>query len=328
MKIDPRNVKNISDLNLRVAPPFKSLTKMQTKMLAANLSGIPSFARAAPGTGKSTAAIIAALNGSLKGFSNLILVPTPTLADQYALQINKIHPKSAAVLYRTGDIAADEAQHKALAQKSPILVATPSRVLDYLSHNTSLLPLKLQQVFVDEWEMQPKVTSRLIELIESPLTTIISNDPTIEIPEGYTEITTSETSPEAKVRIYRFNGEEIDPKLRFRFSNPSSPAKTVKQAATALKNAWHGSGIVVVPKSLSTQALGEELKTDVPIVKAADLSGLTIDDLENIYVVGWDDDMNIEKLASTMRGCGTVNICLTSDTNCPLEAAYSFLSKQ
>ncbi|GMM51522.1 hypothetical protein DASB73_024850 [Starmerella bacillaris] len=217
LRVDPRRVKLFTDLNLSpeklklIPSKFTEPLPIQRKMLALYVSDVSTFARSVPNTGKTTSAIMSMLlaEGSSQSviaakkhswINNLVLVPTPGLADQYQTLLKSFGLNHVQVLYRNGvdRVKEDEKQHKELkgilgTKTHSTLVATPSRLLDYLSSQPHLLKGKLDNIkrlYIDELDMfqheNPEKTTMLETLLQYildlnklnqnyPLLTLMSN---------------------------------------------------------------------------------------------------------------------------------------------------------
>lgn len=330
LKLDPRNIKSFKDFGLRDAL-VRSLPSsieipfpIQKKMLTLNTSGISSFSHSVPRQGKSTAAILGLLSTpklSAPQITNLVLVPTPSLADQYKEVMDSLgtaQPQHFQVLYRTGSIEADEQQHQQLIsshQKSHIhtLIATPQRVLDYISTDSSILNLQhIKQLVIEELDVFAHSNPEKITPLETLVEYLLQcrnpdeGEPIIQILTStraefnkMPHILQNCTRPllEVKEDSGKWSGElvEIDSAKLPKRVNTS----TLQGWVTLLQQAWQGPGLVIPPMHFSPakiqETIGDSLKGAI-VARPEEVAGLNIDELSNIYVLGDQDENNVHRL--------------------------------
>lgn len=315
LKVDPRKALSFLDLGLPSAilnrlQHFQSPLPLQTKILAVNGSGISVYAKSKPNQGKTTAAILALLSVPRQPnnlLTNLVLVPTPALAQHYAEQMQLLGGKAdlCHTLYRTGSIEEDEEQHEniktSIAQLSlNTLVTTPQRVLDYVSYDPSFFAFgKLRQVVVDELDVFG-ATSPLEKFLEYILS-IPGNDPILTLlassareSESLSKLCSSLARPMLEVHepsgVWR--GTSID--IR------NAVTSDVASCAKRIKQAWAGPGLVIPPPSMSPTQLQTGLSSleGAVVTQPSEVAGLKIENLQNIYIMAADkhNQIDVERL--------------------------------
>lgn len=334
---DPRTVTSFEQLGLtpRACAKFPVPTEMQKKMLTVVQSGKSLIARSPPGSGKSVAAALALSKGTKEGpLKNLILVPTGGLAQQYAKLLSSLKIP-VRQLYRTGKEYNDEMQHRSFVSGCSTLVATPTRLLDYMNYDASLVDLaSLETLVIDEleeYEKKGKVTGvevlakYILGKADNPAVIVLSS---VQRPleflqlagvfevqgkkRPFLEVSTDWETAKASVFLTDPNGKTLDTNSDWIHSAKVSIDRYVE----ALANIWHGDGVVVVPSSVSpreiAQAVFSKLKHRVQILHEQDLVGINFPDLKNLYILGWDQSYDLEKLVYTPQGSGSaVRIALT-----------------
>lgn len=170
LKLNPQKVSTFQDLKVPAQYVEKlhdlgieSPNSLQKKILALLASGVSLSVLAPKGSGTSTTiALYMTQTSTLKGpavtdksITNLILVPSAQLANQYCKTIRTLAgSKSVASTLFRADAASNEAQEEELKQNVPhTLIATPTRLLDFLSipEKRKLAPLQeLRCVAIDE----------------------------------------------------------------------------------------------------------------------------------------------------------------------------------
>lgn len=336
---DPRQITDFAELgvSLRARNKFSSPKDMQKKMLAAVQSGKSIIARSPPGSGKSVAAALCLVKcQKTDPLKNLILVPTGSLAQQYGKLLNSLKLPGKQ-LYRTGKEYNDEVQHEALLAGAPTLIATPTRLLDYLNFDPSLINVEnLELIVIDEldaFERKGKETGLevLLEFIlgRAPnpcLITMSSVKRPLEFRKlakifdeqgrqrQILDISTDWAKPRAKLTLIDPTGQPISETSSW---TCTSKGATIDNYVSAFDHLWEGQGIVVVPPSVSPRELSSKishkLKRHVLAVHEKDLAGINVPDLEHLYILGWDQSYDLEKLLRTPQGVNTtVGIALTS----------------
>lgn len=352
---DPRTITSFEQLGLasRICTKFPVPRDVQKKMLTVLQSGRSVIARSPPGSGKSVAAALALSKGTKEGpLKNLILVPTGTLAQQYAKLLSSLKIP-VRQLYRTGKEYNDEMQHRAFISGCSTLVATPTRLLDYMSYDTSLIDVtSLETLVIDELEEYEKkgkvtglevLTGALLDRAENPALLVLSS---VERPlefqqlaglfeaqgkkRSFLEVSTDWDTPKVGVYITDPNGNAFSESSIWKHNSKVSNDRYVE----ALAKLWNGDGIVVVPPTVSprdiAQSVFAKLKHRVRILHEQDLVGINFPDLKNLYILGWEQKYDLEKLVRTPQGSDpAVRIALTpaqtTDECRPLLAANNLL---
>lgn len=121
-------------------------------------------------------------------------------------------------------------------------------------------------------------------------------------PEGYV----SWEKVENAAKNFSSTVNDVKDAGRFPKKSKTKAATTFVNFAKMLKQLWRGDGIVLIPEQFSSVKFAEflqnEHKITVTVGKASEVAGLNFLKLENIYILGWDETMNIQKLAWTTRG--------------------------
>jgi len=128
-------------LNALTDMRYQDLTPIQEKTFSSILSGRDLLARAETGSGKTAACgipLVQMIDPSLNAIQALILVPTRELALQYVEEIDKISRLIDVVPFAIFGGFSMEIQKAKLRDRVHILVATPGRLIDFLSHTTSI----------------------------------------------------------------------------------------------------------------------------------------------------------------------------------------------
>jgi ATP-dependent RNA helicase RhlE len=135
---------------------FQHPTPIQEKAIPIVLAGKDLVACAQTGTGKTAAFVLPIihriLNGETRHLNTLILSPTRELAQQIDQQIEGLSyytNVNSIPIYGGGDGNLWEQQAKALRQGADIIVATPGRLLSFLSSGNYKLD-SLQHLVLDE----------------------------------------------------------------------------------------------------------------------------------------------------------------------------------
>ncbi|VVT53437.1 uncharacterized protein SAPINGB_P003573 [Magnusiomyces paraingens] len=182
IKIDPKEAKTFEDLQIRPAivdalkrafPEVSRPTTVQRNMLALLNSDMSLLVKSPAGTGKTLATALYMLNttappalrqqgenNGLSSVTNLLVVPTAALAEQYRVVFEKLidgaglEPAQVVqAVFRT-DKAGEKAQEDKLREHPGphILVGTPARLLDLLSSGArACVPLHgVYAIAVDE----------------------------------------------------------------------------------------------------------------------------------------------------------------------------------
>lgn len=330
LKLDPRNIKSFKDFGLKDAlvrslpSSMEAPLPIQKKMLTLNTSGISSFAHSVPRQGKSTAAILGLLSTAklpAPQITNLVLVPTPSLADQYKEVMDSLgtaQPQHFQVLYRTGSIEADEQQHQQLVNSHKnshihTLIATPQRVLDYISSDISILNLQhIKQLVIEELDVFAHSNPEKV----TPLETLVEYLMQIRNPEEGEPIVQILTSARAEFNKMphilqnctrplleikedhgNWSGQHIN------INSAKSPKRvntsTLQGWVTLLEQAWQGPGLVIPPMHFSAaklqECIGNSLEGAI-VAKPEEVAGLNIDGLSNIYILGDQEEMNVHRL--------------------------------
>jgi len=318
LRIDPRAVHKFSDFRLptqllaNLEPKFAQPLPIQKKILALNSSGCSVLAHSMPRTGKSMAAILGMLSTPLapKSFiTNLVLVPSPALADQYYENMRSIAPDGDHIkrLYRTGSPDLDEEQHReVLSRDTHTLIGTPHRVLDYLSTDPGLLQIShLKQLVVDELDVfaPSKVTEKKGPL-EVLLDYLVSSSSPL--------LTAMATSTDSLGHFASLRGLlEKSSHPIFEAAEPEAEwpgeVRHFKTApndyVSALNRHWAGPGLVLVPSNLSPMKLQEKLDgLDAVVTDVAEIAGVNIDSLDRVYVLGDHTSSDLARLKWSMTG--------------------------
>jgi len=140
-------------LNALTAMGYQDLTPIQEKTFSPILSGRDLLARAETGSGKTAACgipLVQMIDPSLNAIQALILVPTRELALQYVEEIDKISRRVEVVPFAVFGGFSMEIQKAKLRDKVHLLVATPGRLIDFLSHTTSIDLSCVRTLVLDE----------------------------------------------------------------------------------------------------------------------------------------------------------------------------------
>jgi ATP-dependent RNA helicase DeaD len=140
-------------LNALTAIGYQDLTPIQEKTFSPILSGRDLLARAETGSGKTAACgipLVQMIDPSLNAIQALILVPTRELALQYVEEIDKISRLIDVVPFAIFGGFSMEIQKAKLRDRVHILVATPGRLIDFLSHTTSIDLSFVRTLVLDE----------------------------------------------------------------------------------------------------------------------------------------------------------------------------------
>src|SRR4030043_791140 len=132
---------------------YQDLTPIQEKTFSSILSGRDLLARAGAGSGKTAACgipLVQMIDPSLNAIQALILVPTRELALQYVEEIDKISRLIDVVPFAIFGGFSMEIQKAKLRDRVHILVATPGRLIDFLSHTTSIDLSFVRTLVLDE----------------------------------------------------------------------------------------------------------------------------------------------------------------------------------
>jgi len=140
-------------LNALTGMGYQDLTPIQEKTFSPILSGRDLLARAETGSGKTAACgipLVQMIDPSLNAIQALILVPTRELALQYVEEIDKISRRVEVVPFAVFGGFSMEIQKAKLRDKVHLLVATPGRLIDFLSHTTSIDLSYVRTLVLDE----------------------------------------------------------------------------------------------------------------------------------------------------------------------------------
>jgi ATP-dependent RNA helicase DeaD len=140
-------------LNALTAIGYQDLTPIQEKTFSPILSGRDLLARAETGSGKTAACgipLVQMIDSSLNAIQALILVPTRELALQYVEEIDKISRLIDVIPFAIFGGFSMEIQKAKLRDRVHILVATPGRLIDFLSHTTSIDLSYVSTLVLDE----------------------------------------------------------------------------------------------------------------------------------------------------------------------------------
>src|SRR4030067_2203661 len=147
LNLKPDIMKALTDMG------YQDLTPIQEKTFSPILSGSDLLARAETGWGKTAACgipLVQMIDPSLNAIQALILVPTRELALQYVEEIDKISRLIDVVPFAIFGGFSMEIQKAKLRDKVHILVATPGRLIDFLSHTTSIDLSFVRTLVLDE----------------------------------------------------------------------------------------------------------------------------------------------------------------------------------
>jgi superfamily II DNA/RNA helicase len=135
---------------------FKHPTPIQEKAIPVILDGKDLIACAQTGTGKTAAFVLPIidriLNADHRHLNTLILTPTRELAQQIDQQVEGLSyytSVNSIAIYGGGDGALWEQQQKALRTGADIIIATPGRLISFLSSGNFKLD-NLQHLVLDE----------------------------------------------------------------------------------------------------------------------------------------------------------------------------------
>ncbi|KAK4202048.1 putative ATP-dependent RNA helicase MSS116 mitochondrial precursor [Triangularia verruculosa] len=151
-RIEPQLLKNIANMGLTHMSP------VQEQVLQMSSLKNDCLVQAKTGTGKTVAFLLPALQNILTApdlqrefVALLVLAPTRELAQQIADECDKLTAKSLDCHIAVGGTAKESRLRKFLNGKPTILVATPGRLIDYLSEEETRHKLsKLRCVVLDE----------------------------------------------------------------------------------------------------------------------------------------------------------------------------------
>jgi ATP-dependent RNA helicase DeaD len=135
LDLKPEILKALTDMG------YEELTPIQEKTFCPILSGRDLLARAETGSGKTAACgipLVQMIDPSLNAIQALILVPTRELAIQYVEEIDKISSLTDIAPFAIFGGFSMEIQKAKLRDRVHILVATPGRLIDFLSHTTAI----------------------------------------------------------------------------------------------------------------------------------------------------------------------------------------------
>lgn len=325
-RVDPRSVTSFGDLQIsrnilsKLPPSFKEPLGIQRKILSLASSNLSCIAQSVPGLGKSTAAILSMMERpqvAANKITNLVVVPRQGLADQYVQSMNQLVPGSVKSLYRTGSVDGDEAQYTSLTQNPfpHTLVATPSRLLDYLCYTDIGTRLSnLSQVVVDELDAYPTKTGKTtLEILTEHLLRTqrpsllllyspgrpLSFESLPNFLENWQDIydVRQHEPPSDDVKVAVWTGEG----QLSRESSIAADYKREKSYARALQQCWNGAGIVVLPNDASISKFYEVNGESALAVKSEDLAGINLPDLDRLYVLGIEESTNLVRLKWTLR---------------------------
>lgn len=135
---------------------FRHPTPIQKQAIPIILDGKDLVACAQTGTGKTAAFVLPIihkiLNAQHRHLNTLILTPTRELAQQIDQQVEGLSyytSVNSIAIYGGGDGSLWEQQHKALRQGADIIIATPGRLISFLSSGNFKLD-GLQHLVLDE----------------------------------------------------------------------------------------------------------------------------------------------------------------------------------
>jgi len=159
---------------------YDDLTPIQEKTFSPILSGRDLLARAETGSGKTAACgipLVQMINPSVNAIQALILVPTRELALQYVEEVYKISRLTDVVPFAIFGGFSMEIQKAKLRDRVHILVATPGRLIDFLSHTTSVDLSCVRTLVLDEADEMLKMG--FIEDIDFILSCLIHEHQTL-----------------------------------------------------------------------------------------------------------------------------------------------------
>ncbi len=159
---------------------YEDLTPIQEKTFSPILSGRDLLARAETGSGKTAACgipLVQMINPSVNAIQALILVPTRELALQYVEEIDKISKRTDVAPFAIFGGFSMEIQKAKLRDRVHILVATPGRLIDFLSHTTSIDLSCVRTLVLDEADEMLKMG--FIEDIDFILSCLIHEHQTL-----------------------------------------------------------------------------------------------------------------------------------------------------
>ncbi len=150
LKLHPDLLSGLDAMNFRNATPIQEMA------IPHILNGRDIVACAQTGTGKTAAYLLPILNNILvtghRGLNTLVLAPTRELAQQIDQQIDGFAyfvPVSSISIYGGGDGATWDQQKRALDEGADIIIATPGRLLSFLTLGNRKLP-ELKHLVLDE----------------------------------------------------------------------------------------------------------------------------------------------------------------------------------
>jgi len=174
LELKPEILKALGDMG------YEDLTPIQEKTFSPILSGRDLLARAETGSGKTAACgipLVQMINPSVNAIQALILVPTRELALQYVEEIDKISRRTDVVPFAIFGGFSMEIQKAKLRDRVHILVATPGRLIDFLSHTTSIDLSCVRTLVLDEADEMLKMG--FIEDIDFILSCLIHEHQTL-----------------------------------------------------------------------------------------------------------------------------------------------------
>ena len=174
LELKPEILKSLGDMG------YEDLTPIQEKTFSPILSGRDLLARAETGSGKTAACgipLVQMINPSVNAIQALILVPTRELALQYVEEIDKISRRTDVVPFAIFGGFSMEIQKAKLRDRVHILVATPGRLIDFLSHTTSIDLSCVRTLVLDEADEMLKMG--FIEDIDFILSCLIHEHQTL-----------------------------------------------------------------------------------------------------------------------------------------------------
>ena len=174
LDLKPEILKALNDMG------YQDLTPIQEETFFPILSGRDLLARAETGSGKTAACgipLVQRIDPSLNAIQALILVPTRELALQYVEEIDRIARFTDVVPFAIFGGFSMEVQKAKLRDRVHILVATPGRLIDFLSHTTSIDLSYVRTLVLDEADQMLKMG--FIEDIEFILSCLIHEHQTL-----------------------------------------------------------------------------------------------------------------------------------------------------
>jgi ATP-dependent RNA helicase DeaD len=334
---------------------YEELTPIQEKTFSPILSGRDLLARAETGSGKTAACgipLVQMIDPSLNAIQALILVPTRELALQYVEEIDNISSLTDVAPFAIFGGFSMEIQKAKLRNGVHILVATPGRLIDFLSH-TNIIDLSYVRTLVLD-EADEMLKMGFIEDMEFIMSCLIHEHQTLffaaTMPEEIDrlikvylkrpvrmELNKEQIAPQSLVHHFQYTGrrdrlkalieylkrEKISQAIIFCNSRPHSE-KLIKELEGKFKSIGYIHG--GLEQSRRTSIFERFRRNEITFMVATDIASRGLDFSHVSHVINYDYPFGLESYTHRTGRTGRMGrsgIAMTFVTDQELENVNS-----